>query len=83
MLSSPAFHHWHHTFEDHKDRNFASMLPIMDRVFGTFYLPRHWPERYGTATVVPKDFVGQLLEPLTPGRKAAPAVEAPKLVEGA
>ena len=28
---SPAFHHWHHTREDHKDHNYSSMLPVMDR----------------------------------------------------
>jgi len=75
VLSSPAFHHWHHTFEDHKDHNYSSMLPVMDRVFGTFYLPKHWPERYGTATPMPPDIVGQLLEPFAPTVKAAPGAE--------
>ena len=80
VLSSPAFHHWHHTYEDHKDRNYASMLPVMDRVFGTFYLPKHWPERYGTATPVAPDWVGQLVDPFAVGKKAAvtPAAEATK-----
>lgn len=75
VLSSPAFHHWHHTYEDHKDHNYSSMLPVMDRVFGTFYLPKHWPERYGTASPMPEDLVGQLLEPIAPTMKAAPAAE--------
>jgi sterol desaturase/sphingolipid hydroxylase (fatty acid hydroxylase superfamily) len=77
MLSSPAFHHWHHTFEDHKDHNYAAMLPFVDRVFGTFYLPREWPAAYGTATPMPESLTGQLLEPFAPTLKprAAPRTE--------
>jgi sterol desaturase/sphingolipid hydroxylase (fatty acid hydroxylase superfamily) len=66
VLSSPAFHHWHHTREDHRDHNYSSMLPFMDRVFGTFYLPRHWPEAYGTDTPVADSLVGQMLDPFGP-----------------
>ena len=69
VLSSPAFHHWHHTLEDHKDHNYASMLPIMDRVFGTFYLPREWPAAYGASTPMPRTLTGQLLEPFAPNLK--------------
>jgi sterol desaturase/sphingolipid hydroxylase (fatty acid hydroxylase superfamily) len=72
ILSSPAFHHWHHTREDHRDHNYSSMLPFMDRVFGTFYLPRHWPEAYGADTPVAESLVGQLLDPFGP-QPAAPA----------
>ena len=64
LIATPAFHHWHHTYDDHKDHNFSSMLPFMDRVFGTFYLPKIWPAEYGTPTPVPDDLIGQLLEPL-------------------
>jgi sterol desaturase/sphingolipid hydroxylase (fatty acid hydroxylase superfamily) len=74
VLSSPAFHHWHHTYEDHKDRNYAPMLPVMDRIFGTFYLPKTWPEAYGTATPMPDSVVGQLLEPFAP--TGVPAAKA-------
>jgi sterol desaturase/sphingolipid hydroxylase (fatty acid hydroxylase superfamily) len=69
VLSSPAFHHWHHTREDHKDHNYSAMLPIMDRVFGTFYLPREWPAAYGTDTPVPHGLTSQLLEPFAPSPK--------------
>lgn len=75
IIATPAFHHWHHTYEDHKDRNYASMLPVMDRVFGTFYLPKAWPERYGTSTPMPPDLVGQLLEPFAPSAKLKAASE--------
>ena len=70
VLSSPAFHHWHHTRDDHRDHNYSAMLPVMDRVFGTFYLPREWPAAYGTDTPVPDGLIGQLLEPLAPTARA-------------
>lgn len=63
LLTSPAFHHWHHTYDDHKDHNYAAMLPFVDRLFGTFYLPRHWPAAYGTTTPMPPSLVGQIVEP--------------------
>jgi len=69
VIATPAFHHWHHTLEDHKDHNYASMLPVMDRLFGTFYLPRTWPERYGAQTPVPPDLLGQLLGPFEPAAR--------------
>jgi sterol desaturase/sphingolipid hydroxylase (fatty acid hydroxylase superfamily) len=74
IIASPAFHHWHHTFEDHKDHNYAPMLPFMDRIFGTFYLPKIWPADYGTSTPVSGGLIGQLLDPLAPGASTpAPA----------
>ena len=70
----PAFHHWHHTLEDHKDHNYSAMLPFVDRLFGTFYLPKAWPKDYGTSTRVPETMIGQLLEPLAPsGAARAPS----------
>ena len=72
VLSSPAFHHWHHTRDDHRDHNYSAMLPVMDRVFGTFYLPREWPAAYGTDTPVPDGLIGQLLDPLAPSLKPRP-----------
>ena len=72
VISTPAFHHWHHTREDHKDRNYSSMVPVMDRIFGTFYLPKAWPEVYGTDTPMPADLIGQILEPFAPRPKPLP-----------
>jgi sterol desaturase/sphingolipid hydroxylase (fatty acid hydroxylase superfamily) len=73
IISTPAFHHWHHTRDDHKDHNYSSMVPVMDRIFGTRYLPRHWPEAYGTATPMSGDVLGQILDPFAPAPKATPA----------
>jgi sterol desaturase/sphingolipid hydroxylase (fatty acid hydroxylase superfamily) len=69
ILATPAFHHWHHTLEDRKDHNYASMLPVMDRVFGTFYLPKAWPAAYGTSTYLPEGVAGQFIEPFAPGAR--------------
>ena len=40
------------------------MLPWIDRLFGTHYLPeREWPERYGTGTAVASSIGAQILRP--------------------
>lgn len=72
IISTPAFHHWHHSRNDHIDRNFSSMVPLIDRIFGTYYLPRHWPAEYGTDTPMPSTFAGQLFEPFA-RRRAEPS----------
>jgi sterol desaturase/sphingolipid hydroxylase (fatty acid hydroxylase superfamily) len=64
LVSTPAFHHWHHTNDEHRDRNFAALFPAIDRVFGTAWLPRHWPPVYGIDAKVPPTLSGQLIEPL-------------------
>ena len=71
LLATPAFHHWHHTRSDHIDRNFASMLPVFDRLFGTLYLPKHWPAEQGISEPMPPDLPGQLWAPFQPGRTPA------------
>jgi sterol desaturase/sphingolipid hydroxylase (fatty acid hydroxylase superfamily) len=65
LVSTPAFHHWHHTRHDHVNHNYSTVLPWMDRVFGTYYLPRdRWPDDYGIDETLPDDLAGQLLHPL-------------------
>jgi len=61
VLSSPAFHHWHHTNDEHRDRNFAAIFPWIDRLFGTAWLPKHWPPVYGIDAKVSPSLAGQLL----------------------
>jgi len=64
LVSSPAFHHWHHTNDEHRDRNFAAIFPLIDRIFGTAWLPNHWPKVYGIDAPVSPTLAGQLLDPL-------------------
>jgi sterol desaturase/sphingolipid hydroxylase (fatty acid hydroxylase superfamily) len=63
LISTPAFHHWHHANDGPGfiHQNFAPMLPWVDRVFGTYYLPQSWPKKYGTDTSVSSALVDQLL----------------------
>jgi sterol desaturase/sphingolipid hydroxylase (fatty acid hydroxylase superfamily) len=64
LISTPAFHHWHHTNDEHTNKNYASMLPILDRLFGTWYMPRkEWPSKYGIDGPMTPDLDGQLLQP--------------------
>lgn len=66
LVATPAFHHWHHTRSDHIDRNFASLFPVVDRVFGTYYVPREWPAEYGVRDPHPATLSAQLFDPLLP-----------------
>lgn len=73
-ISTPAFHHWHHTNDDPKyiDKNYAAILPVMDIIFGTFYLPKNrWPSQYGIDMPVASSFTEQILQPLTITTKAS------------
>jgi sterol desaturase/sphingolipid hydroxylase (fatty acid hydroxylase superfamily) len=70
LIATPAFHHWHHTHGEMTDRNYAATLPWLDRLFGTYYMPKgRWPERYGTDTPVSPNLLGQLVDPLLPPNK--------------
>lgn len=67
LLATPAFHHWHHTNDgvEYINKNYAAILPIMDILFGSFYLPKtRMPEKYGIQESIDPSFTGQLLHPL-------------------
>jgi sterol desaturase/sphingolipid hydroxylase (fatty acid hydroxylase superfamily) len=72
-ISTPAFHHWHHTNDGPAfvDKNYAAMLPIFDRLFGTYYVPKTLPGAYGINDTMPAGLANQLLHPLQP-RPAVP-----------
>ena len=77
LVATPAFHHWHHTLGEPRDRNYASMLPVMDWIFGTHHLPRkEWPVSYGTDTAMPASLGGQLVYPLMPRPPHPPLAQA-------
>ena len=64
LVATPGFHHWHHTLDQPRDTNFASMLPCVDKLFGTLYLPRdRWPAAYGIDEKLPASIWGQLAWP--------------------
>ena len=68
VVATPAFHHWHHTRNDHIDRNYASLLPFVDLLFGTYYLPKHLPADYGVDRPIAAGMAPQLIEPFTAAR---------------
>jgi sterol desaturase/sphingolipid hydroxylase (fatty acid hydroxylase superfamily) len=66
LIGAPELHHWHHD-RDRQAGNYANISPLMDIIFGTYKCPGHEPERFGIDEPVPKNYVGQLLEPMLPG----------------
>jgi sterol desaturase/sphingolipid hydroxylase (fatty acid hydroxylase superfamily) len=78
LVSTPAFHHWHHTNDEYRDHNYAALFPVVDRLFGTHHLPKTWPPTYGVDTPPRPAFLDQLLDPLAPVRRAPPAATAPE-----
>jgi sterol desaturase/sphingolipid hydroxylase (fatty acid hydroxylase superfamily) len=66
VFASPVFHRWHHTTrEEGLNKNFASTFPILDVVFGTFYMPAgRLPDQFGIGDPeFPESFWGQFLHP--------------------
>jgi len=48
------------------DKNFAIHFPWIDKLFGTYYYPDVWPERYGLdGEEIAHGFFGQTIEPFT------------------
>ena len=77
-IVSPVFHRWHHTdYRRGGSKNFAATFPVIDLVFGTFYMPRGvLPDAYGVHDKhFPDGFLAQLAYPFRkrPKRAAAPA----------
>lgn len=67
LLAGPVFHRWHHTLPERGgDKNFASTFPILDVLFGTFYMPEgKLPDAYGIADkTFPPGFGAQFLYPV-------------------
>ena len=66
VLAGPVFHRWHHTAaEEGGEKNFASTFPILDVLFGTFYMPENkLPAAYGIADrSFPPSFGQQMIYP--------------------
>jgi sterol desaturase/sphingolipid hydroxylase (fatty acid hydroxylase superfamily) len=66
VLAGPVFHRWHHTAADEGgEKNYASTFPILDVLFGTFYMPEHkLPALYGIADrSFPEGFGAQMIYP--------------------
>jgi sterol desaturase/sphingolipid hydroxylase (fatty acid hydroxylase superfamily) len=71
FLVMPRYHHWHHTSEKEGiDKNFAIHFPWIDRLFGTYYFPDHWPQQYGlSGEELSQGFWRQTIDPFMPRKK--------------
>ncbi len=68
IFATPQYHHWHHCEDPkHYGKNFATVFPFLDMIFGTYYLPGNtWPEGTGVhESQFPKGFIKQTLYPFT------------------
>jgi sterol desaturase/sphingolipid hydroxylase (fatty acid hydroxylase superfamily) len=68
VIASPIFHRWHHTAANRGgEKNFAATFPILDVLFGTFYMPAgEIPDQYGIDdSAFPEGFTAQLVHPFT------------------
>jgi sterol desaturase/sphingolipid hydroxylase (fatty acid hydroxylase superfamily) len=86
VFASPVFHRWHHTTEaEGLDKNFASTFPVLDLLFGTFYMPAdRLPARFGTGDPdYPEGFWGQFVYPARRGQVFAWARAHPALAGAA
>jgi sterol desaturase/sphingolipid hydroxylase (fatty acid hydroxylase superfamily) len=66
LVATPAFHHWHHTNDGPEliNKNYAALLPWMDKLFGSFYLPKQKrPMKYGIDGLIASNLSGQILQP--------------------
>jgi sterol desaturase/sphingolipid hydroxylase (fatty acid hydroxylase superfamily) len=77
VIASPVFHRWHHTdVARGGEKNFAPTFPVLDMIFGTFYMPDGVkPDNFGVDDPdFPKSIEGQMVYPF----QSPPApVEAP------
>jgi sterol desaturase/sphingolipid hydroxylase (fatty acid hydroxylase superfamily) len=81
IIVTPAFHHWHHADDKPAslNKNYASLFPWIDRLFGTWHLPvDRWPTSYGADRQLPPTLVGQLLSPFVQDRRATTCRKQPK-----
>jgi sterol desaturase/sphingolipid hydroxylase (fatty acid hydroxylase superfamily) len=70
VVSSPAFHRWHHSSDGEAlNKNYSGLLPLFDFLFGTAHFPQRKPLSYGLADDhAPAGFWRQLLWPFRPPR---------------
>ncbi|MBX7196112.1 MAG: sterol desaturase family protein [Sandaracinaceae bacterium] len=69
-IATPRFHHRHHD-RDRPAANFATLSPLLDRLFGTYDDAR--ADVLGSRTPLPQSFVGLLLHPFVGSAKPRPA----------
>ncbi|MCU0268294.1 MAG: sterol desaturase family protein [Acidimicrobiales bacterium] len=84
VIGTPEYHHWHHSNHPEAwDHNYSGLLPVLDRVFGTYYQPEdRRPEVYGIAMPVPDGWLAQLAQPFRRAPRSSRAVGALRATMG-
>jgi sterol desaturase/sphingolipid hydroxylase (fatty acid hydroxylase superfamily) len=80
VIASPVFHRWHHTAAARGgEKNFAATFPILDVLFGTFYMPAgEVPDQYGIDDkAYPQTFGAQLMHPFRSNGEGDSRIEHP------
>ena len=80
-IVSPIGHHWHHTHSSEGgNKNFANILSLWDRMFGSFYLPSdRLPERFGLDNdPMPENYLKQLIYPFQSPEVVAVPTQKPE-----
>lgn len=84
LIASPRFHRWHHA--DHAaayDKNFANIMPLWDRLFGTYYCPGPCREKMGFPGNPGDNFMKLMVYPFVLwGRMVRDAGRKPILEDG-
>ena len=78
LFVTPQYHHWHHCDDPALyNKNFAVHFPVIDRLFGTYYLPgNEWPATMGLGQErFPKGYLRQLVYPFRNDPKTAEVVD--------
>jgi hypothetical protein len=69
LVNSPQWHRIHHSaMPEHRDKNFASLLPLWDILFGTAWIPK--PDEYPVTGFDPPVRVGVIDSIIWPFRRA-------------
>lgn len=75
VLASPVFHRWHHVNDPEvRDKNFAPTFPILDVIFGTYYMPAgERPKVFGADDTPAVGYLAQVAYPFKAlfGRRGA------------
>ncbi|MEM7328935.1 MAG: sterol desaturase family protein [Pseudomonadota bacterium] len=82
VLASPRFHRWHHA--DHPaawDKNFSSIFPLWDRLFGTYYCPGPCKEPLGFPGNPGENYLKLMLFPFKEWARMI-AAQVPRLKPG-
>jgi sterol desaturase/sphingolipid hydroxylase (fatty acid hydroxylase superfamily) len=76
LIGAPELHHWHHD-RDRAAGNYANISPLMDILFGTYRCLDHEPKHFGIHEPISRNYVGQMLHPFLPRKKAKSPIAEP------